>query len=439
MVLPTRRCLGHPTLDFAHNGGLATAIEQCNGQGVCRKDTGVMCPSFQATREEKYSTRGRANLLRAMIKSGNGVVNSETRNLSQSVFDALDLCLACKGCKAECPSGVDMAKLKFAFQAEYYKKHTRLLRDYLFGYFHMTAGFLSLIAPVANWVTGSPGIRQLMARLFKITMQRPFPQFSFRRAHAKPLPGHQKVLFLSDPFTHYVEPNIEQAAFDLLFATGFDVQVISIIGAGATLMSKGFILEARRHAQRVLDELMRRDPDITLSIVGIEPSEVYFMKHDYLDLLPERQSEIGMRSKRTWLLEEFLLRSDLPASLRVATIDKPIKFHPHCHQKAEILADDALPNGSTASIELLRKVGYNVELIEAGCCGMAGTFGYEAEHYELSQQIGALQLFPSIGKERGKALFAATGAACRMQIRQGTGEAVEHPIVLVNRAIMKQN
>ena len=424
-----------PAIDFAFNGGMATAIEQCNGQGVCRKDTSVMCPSFQATREEKYSTRGRANLLRAMIRSGDQAISDKSKDLSRAVFDALDLCLACKGCKAECPSGVDMAKLKFAFQAEYYRNHPRLLRDYVFGYFHLTARFLSGIAPIANFVTGIPKIRRLMADLIRIAPDRPFPRFSSRFARVRPLRGHPRVLFLSDPFVHYIEPKVEQAAFDLLFAAGFDVDVISTIGAGASLMSKGFIPEARLHAKRLLDELVRRDPENVLVIVGIEPSEIYSLKNDYLDLLPDRRSELLSRSQRTWLLDEFLIRSDFFASMRVATNHIQLKFHPHCHQKAEIQAPDGQPNGTAASIELLHKVGYEVNLIEAGCCGMAGTFGYEAEHYELSQQIGALQLFPSINKEKGEAMLAATGAACRMQIEQGTGESVEHPIVLVNQVL----
>jgi FAD/FMN-containing dehydrogenase/Fe-S oxidoreductase len=427
-----------PAIDFTQSGGLATAIEQCNGQGVCRKDTSVMCPSFQATREEQHSTRGRANLLRAMIRVGPGIreVNKGKEEISQAVFEALDLCLACKGCKAECPSGVDMAKLKFAFQAEYYKNHHRQVRDYIFGYFHLTAGFLSLIAPLVNFAAGIPSVKILAANLIKITPERPFPSFSAKHAHVKPLPGNQKVLFLSDPFTHYIEPKVEQAAFDLLNAAGFDVEVISVIGAGASLMSKGFITEARRHAQRVLDELGRRDPESKLPIVGIEPSEIYSLKHDYYDFIPERRPEISRCTNKTWLLEEFLIRSDVFRSLRVATNNQLINFHPHCHQKAENLADDGLSNGTNASIELLRKVGYEVELIDAGCCGMAGTFGYESEHYELSQKIGALQLFPKIKNGKGKALVAATGAACRMQIEQGTGESVEHPIVLVQRALL---
>ena len=424
-------------MDFTSNGGLAVAIEQCNGQGVCRKDTGVMCPSFQATREEKHSTRGRANLLRAMISSRSDDPKqiSQNKNISQDVFEALDLCLACKGCKAECPSGVDMAKLKFAYLAEYYKTHPRLLRDYIFGYFHLTAGFLSSIAPLVNFTAGIPSVRRLASKLINISPSRPFPRFSRDRAQVKQLSGKQKVFYLSDPFTHFIEPKVEQAAFDLLFAAGFDVQVLSVIGGVASLLSKGFILEAKQHARRVIKELLVRDPDGSVPIVGVEPSEIYTVKNDYSDLVPEYRTELSLRKNKTWLLEEFLIRNEKFSPMRIAINYKEVKLQPHCHQKAEGLAEDGMPNGSNASMELLRSVGYNVELIEAGCCGMAGTFGYEAEHYDLSQQIGDLKLFPYIKKEKGRAIFAATGAACRMQINQGTGESAEHPIVLASKAL----
>jgi Fe-S oxidoreductase len=426
-----------PAEDFTPNGGLSVAIEQCNGQGVCRKDTGVMCPSFQATREEKHSTRGRANLLRALISSRSVDPKHVDRykNISQDVFEALDLCLACKGCKAECPSGVDMAKLKFAFLAEYYKTHHRLFRDYVFGYFHLTAGFLSSIAPLVNFATRIPTVRRLASKFVNISPQRPFPRFSRDHAQVKQLSGKRRVFYLSDPFTHYIEPKVEQAAFDLLFEAGFDVQVLSVIGGGASLLSKGFILEAKRHAGRVLNELIERDPQGLLPIVGVEPSEIYAVKNDYSDLVPEYRSELSLRKNKIWLLEEFLIRYGKLNDMRVATKNIEVKLHTHCHQKAESLAEDGLPNGTNASMEFLRSVGYKVELIDAGCCGMAGTFGYEAEHYELSQQIGDLKLFPYIKKEKGKALFAATGAACRMQINQGTGEAVEHPLILASNAL----
>ena len=269
----------------------------------------------------------------------------------------------------------------------------------------------------------------------KITPNRPFPKFSRKEARVRSFTGHQKVLFLRDPFTHYVEPSVEQAAFDLLIAIGFDVEVLTTVGAGASLLSKGFLPAARSHAWRMLDELKRRDPHNSISIVGMEPSEIYSLKHDYLDLLPERLSEITTRSNKTWLLEEFLIRSVEFNKLRVGTNDKRILFQPHCHQKAESPANDGLANGTNASIELLRHLGYGVELIDAGCCGMAGTFGYEEEHYDLSQRVGALKLFPFIKNHENGFLLAATGAACRMQIVQGTGRGAVHPIVLAELVV----
>jgi Fe-S oxidoreductase len=215
----------------------------------------------------------------------------------------------------------------------------------------------------------------------------------------------------------------------------YDVELLSTVGAGASLMSKGFIPAARRRAQRMLEELNRRDPHNSLSIVGIEPSELYSLKHDYLDLLPERRTEIASRTAKTWLIEEFLMRSNEFMELRIATNSKKIVFHPHCHQKAESISDDGQPNGTIASVELLRHLGYEVELIDAGCCGMAGTFGYDVEHYSLSQQIGALKLFPFINHIEINDLVAATGAACRMQIAQGTGRSAKHPIVFAELAI----
>jgi len=432
-----------PAIDFSRNGGLVTAIEQCNGQGVCRKDSGVMCPSFQATREEQNSTRGRANLLRAMISrpwtidSGRSTVNGPSSEIETAVYNALDLCLACKGCKAECPSGVDMAKLKFAFEAEYYKTHRRPLRDYLFGYFHVAANLFSSVAPLVNFANGFSLTKKLSAKIFGITSNRPFPKFSSRHAKSKNH-GGQKIIFLSDPFSKYVEPEVEQAAFDILNQLGFDVQVSPVVSAGAALLSKGFLNEARRHAENVLSAIKKIDPDFSMPIVGIEPPEIYSLKNDYLDLLPERFGEVVRRVKSVWLLDEFLVRSDAFTKWRVANItqssNQKIKFQPHCHQRAEGPSVDGFPNGVNATLEMLRACGYEVELIDAGCCGMAGTFGYESEHYELSQQVGELKLFPFIRQsqiENPKSEIVSTGAACRMQIAQGTGVGVIHPLMLI--------
>jgi Fe-S oxidoreductase len=446
-------------LSFAGEGGLELAIEQCNGQGVCRQDIGVMCPSYQATREEMHSTRGRANLLRALIRAeamGNGP-SSNVRGLAS--FDpekvefaarALDLCLACKGCKSECPSGVDLAKLKFAFQAEYYKTHPRQLRDYVFGYFHIAAAIASSVAPLTNAIMDVPALKNTVARILGITDRRPFPKFSNRRAqYERSRPGNPKIIFLPDAFSRYVEPDVEQAALDILSKCGYDVRILPMTGAGATFLSKGFIDQARRHAARILDALNQLDPSQEACIVGIEPPEIYCLKHDHVDLLPDREAEIKSRARNVWPLDEYLLRSAEFSLLRVVKMaglaegigsyPRKVCFHPHCHQRAEGLSEDGLPTGTAATLELLRSCGFDVEVMNTGCCGMAGTFGYEAEHFDLSMKVGELKLFPQLREmqnrrseiEHPNSLVVSSGAACRMQIQQGTGLAAIHPILLV--------
>ena len=449
------------TLSFARTSGMDVAIEQCNGQGVCRKDAGVMCPSYQATREEMHSTRGRANLLRAMISGPWRADRAVTRVSGLSSYDAekvkaaaqaLDLCLACKGCKAECPSGVDMANLKYAFQAEYYKTHRRQWRDYVFGYFHIAAKLAASVAPLSNGFMGVPLIKNTVAEILGITSRRPFPKFSNRRAKLPTTETRrhgEKIIFLADAFARYIEPDTEQAALDILSACGFDVKVLPILGAGASFLSKGFIDQARDHAARALDLLNRADPTREAQILGIEPPEIYTFKHEYIDLFPDRAEEIGQRTTNVWLLDEYLLRSEEFHSLRVVNkgqalvseTSSPVEkvfFHPHCHQRAEGLSPDGLPSGTTATIELLRSCGYDVELMDTGCCGMAGTFGYEAEHYDLSMKVGELKLFPQIRtlfRLNRKSQIVSSGAACRLQIKQGTGVEAIHPILLVAKRV----
>ncbi|MFZ1043701.1 MAG: FAD-linked oxidase C-terminal domain-containing protein [Anaerolineales bacterium] len=437
-----------PALDFTHKNGLSSAIEQCNGQGVCRKTTGVMCPSFQATREEKYSTRGRSNLLRALIT--NPILESriskgeiQSSELESSVHDALDLCLACKGCKAECPSGVDMAKLKFEFQHQYYKSHRRPLRDYVFGYFHVAAKWFSAFSPFTNFATSNSLTKTMVARIVRVAPERPFPKFTRKRAMAARNGNRPKVIFLSDPYARYVEPQVEQSAFDILNLLGFDVCVLPVVSAGAALISKGFLGAARRHAMKVLDALNIIDPECSLPIIGTEPPEIYSLKHDYLDLLPARRDELSRRVEKVWLLEEFLIRSEAFKSVcSRLEINKLLKviFHPHCHQRAEGHSADGFSSGVDATIQALSACGYDVDLLEVGCCGMAGTFGYEAEHYDLSIKVAELKLLPSLRALDSKSrswVIASTGAACRMQIAQGTGLQTEHPLMLVRERLLK--
>ena len=194
------------------------------------------------------------------------------------------------------------------------------------------------------------------------------------------------------------------------------------------------IAPARGHASAVLDALARLDPDVALPVVGIEPPELYSLKNDYVSLLPARREEIARRAAKTWLLEEFLVRSEAFARWRALHLPTAgaLKFQPHCHQRAEAPAADGLPNGSAATVELLRVCGYTVDVLDTGCCGMAGTFGYDAEHYELSMQVGALKLFPQV-RAAGDAQIVCTGAACRIQVEQGTGVDATHPLLMLGR------
>ncbi|MCC6300727.1 MAG: FAD-binding protein [Anaerolineales bacterium] len=484
-----------PSLSFARAGGFELTVEQCNGQGVCRKSTGVMCPSFQATRDEMHSTRGRANLLRSLITQY-AIRNTSysvlrKADLEESTFKALDLCLACNGCKAECPSGVDMAKLKYEFENEYYKTHRRPLRDYVFGYFHVVAKILSYLAPVANWTMSFVPTKKLIASVLGLAEERKLPRIvkptmslraavlDLRRRSNLLLQvendKHEEiafqrsqrhvVIFLPDVFSRYIESQVEEAAVEVLTACGYDVRVLPIVGAGASLLSKGFVDAARRHARKVLKALNQLDPSREAFIVGVEPPEIYLLKNDYEDLLPDHSEEIQARAQRVWLLDEFLLRSKEFGNLRVAKFEnnqglklaqeQKIFFHPHCHQRAERLAADGIANGANASVELLRACGYDVELSDAGCCGMAGTFGFEAEHYEVSMKVGKLKLLPRLTPSvlsdtsskfdrstvefgGGRVRVVATGAACRMQVRHGASAEARHPIEWVRNKLIAE-
>ncbi len=460
-----RKQVWNPSLDFSRNNGLAGAIEQCNGQGVCRKDSDVMCPSFQASREEANSTRGRANLLRALISSHQlvasvqklAIVNRKPE-IETAAFDALDLCLACKGCKAECPSGVDMAKLKYEFQHEYYKSHRRHLSDYLFAYIGPLAQLGAPLGALVNWFMARPPVRNIIDPIFGLAKARELPRFvpqsSMPRSHFLNTEYSESVLLLRDTFTHFFEPEIERAALEVLAACGVGVKVLPYFGAGRTLISKGFLEPARRHAERVLDAIQMLDPEGKLPILGIEPSELYTLRDEFLDLLPERRTEVEKLASRSWLVDEFLVRPDKLHEMRITKMSQlqfvqdqhdnqnqqseianrksKIHLHGHCYQKSQPPAADGFSIGQTASADLLRAVGYDVEIIPSGCCGMAGAFGYEVDHYDLSMQVGELVLFPYIRKLGiGHRELVAPGTSCRAQIADGTGVIAQHPLVLV--------
>jgi FAD/FMN-containing dehydrogenase/Fe-S oxidoreductase len=455
----------HTILDFSRQAGIIGAIELCNGAGVCRKSEGVMCPSFQATGEEMHSTRGRANLLRALMTSGSTTQKQpgglDGNALEEAVHEALDLCLACKGCKAECPSAVDMAKLKYEFSQKYYQTHRRKWRDYLFGYIGLLARTGHFFAPLVNPLLRQPFFRRLADRWFGLAPSRIFPALSARSLRnaysSRAVVNHcPPVFFLSDPFTEYFFPGTGLAALDVLIKTGFAPQILPIIGAGRTLISKGFLESARSHARQLVDTIYRLDPMGEIPVVGIEPSEVFSLRDEYLDLLPEDE-RVKSLSKRAWMLDEFLIRPGLEgkspiqnfvdtlARMRDGTIisrgsspegtARRVMLHGHCYQKAQPPSEDGFPTGMAATVSLLEAVGYKVSTIESSCCGMAGAFGYESEHFDISMRVGELGLFPTIRAADEDVIIAASGISCQSQIEDGTGRHPVHPIVLVQNVL----
>ena len=432
--------------------GLVEAIEQCNGAGVCRKSDGVMCPSFQASQEEMHSTRGRANLLRALIS---GAFPSTEMGV-QAVREALDLCLACKGCKSECPSGVDVAQLKYEFYNYYYGDlhHKRLLRDYLFGYIGQLAAFGHSFAPIVNYLLKTRPIKYLGDRFMGLSSQRDFPkmaqkslqtQWKRRLKVIKPRLFTEEILFLSDAFTEYFQPHIGLTTLNVLTSLGCKIHFLPVLGAGRTLISKGFLEAAEKHGKRLLKEIHRLDPDGTMPIVGVEPSEIISLRDEYLDLFPENAQMRGIAS-RTFMLEEYLVRPKANGVLRCAglaftnhsSLEEIVLFHGHCYQKAQPPAEDGYPIGVAASVSLLKMAGYTVQVIEDGCCGMAGAFGYEKEHFDFSMRVAEQALLPTVRnslKSNSSILLCTPGVSCHAQIQDGSGVEPYHPIELITRKL----
>ncbi len=437
----------HPTLDFSRQEGVVGATELCNGAGVCRKAEGVMCPSFQALQDEMHSTRGRANLLRAMmVGSGQRSALSGRLSAEAAAYAALDLCLACKGCKAECPSAVDMAKLKYEFVNQYYRSHPRKLRDYLFSYIGVLAPLGAHFGPLTNRVMANPTLRRIAERIIGLAHQRPFPKFSPRPSPLGSRPSlpapRPPLLLLSDTFNRYFFPKVERAAIEVL-SMGHEVRMIPILGAGRTLISKGFLEPAKRHAARLVEAIYRLDPQGVLPIVGIEPSEIYTLKDEFLDLLPDDPRTVSL-AERAFMVDEFLIRPGDDGTPRISTIANAqskkqlplpkVLLHGHCYQKAQPPSADGYPVGVTATVAALKAIGYTVEVIDDGCCGMAGAFGYEAEHYELSMKVGELAMLPAIRvaiDRESVIIIAAPGISCRSQIEDGAGIEPVHPVELL--------
>ena len=424
-------------LDFSADGGFHRAVEMCNGAAVCRKDTGNMCPSFQVTRDEEHSTRGRANLLRAAL-SGDLPAKELT---SPRMFEAMDLCVECKSCKSECPSSVDMAKIKTEFLAHYYEVNPIPLRSRLFA----AIGALSQIgsgalAPLVNSITGNPLTRWGLDRFLGIDRRRQMPAFArtpfttwFKKRSPNPSADLRRkpVVLFSDTFNTYNYPHVAIAATEVLEAAGFRVILPGAHNCGRPMISKGLVKQAKKTAARAVAALIPYAKE-NIPIVGLEPSSVSAITDDYLFLLPGNQDARRV-AKMTLTFEEFIAQqSELPDFHLPLDPAASRKFllHGHCHQKALIGTDPAL--------KLLRLLSPAVDEIEdAGCCGMAGSFGYEKEHYELSLKMAERSLAPTVRAAGDDVTIVAAGVSCRQQIAHTTGRVALHPAQVLRQALSK--
>ncbi len=422
--------------DFSREGGFDRAIEQCNGQGDCRKTLeGTMCPSYMVTRDEEHSTRGRANALRAVLSGG----LPPEEFTSHRMYEVMDLCLECKGCKAECPSNVDLAKLKYEFLAHYYERHGLPLRNRLFGHIARLSRIGCAVAPLANWAQGLGLGKWLLEKVAGVDRRRALPPFAAEpfdawfarrrngRANGRPPARHGPVVLFHDTFLTYNYPEIGRAAVRLLEAAGYEPLLVRRECCGRPMISKGMLERARANA-RVNVERFAPYAARGIPIVGFEPSCILTFRDEYPDLL---QGPDALKvAANSFLFDEFIVQAREAGRFEARFREWPRKIllHGHCHQKAAAGVEPSL-----AALKLIP--GAAVEVVDSGCCGMAGSFGYEREHFEISMAIGARRLFPAVKAQPEDAIIAAAGVSCRAQIAQGTGRKALHPVEILAAAL----
>ena len=418
-------------MDFSSDHGYAGAVEMCSGVGACHKlDEGYMCPSYMVTREEEHSTRGRATLLRAALS---GLLPVE-EFAGERMYEALDLCLACKSCKAECPTRVDMAKLKYEFLHAYHQSNGGApLRTRMFARIDELSKWGCRFAPLSNWVVKLLPVRWLMHLFLGIHWRRRLPAFArptFDKWFLKHEPlgdgGRGKVAFFNDIFTNYNHPSVSIATVEVLEKAGFEVILADCRPSGRPLISKGFLDEARELAEYNVSAL-HKYVEQEIPVVGCEPSALLTLRDEYLDLVPGQEAQEVARN--SYMIEEFLkmLADKGELALKFKETKKKLLFHGHTFQRAII--------GTGAALEVLAlPPGYEAEEMDGGCCGMAGAFGYEKEHYDIAQQIAERGVFPEIEAHPDHEIVVA-GVSCYQMLSEGTDRPVRHLIEVLREAV----
>ncbi len=410
-------------LDFSGEGGFDRAIEMCNGAGACRKRmTGTMCPSYHATMDEEHSTRGRANALRAALS---GALPAEEFT-SQRMHDVLDLCLSCKACKTECPSNVDMAKIKHEWLYHYYNERGVPLKAKAFGHIERIYRLASKAPRLFNLAGSLALVRRLNEAILHVDRRRTPPKLAdqpFRRWFASRSRGsgsaaRGQVVLLDDCFMNFNHPEVGRAAVALLEAAGFEVVLADHRCCGRPMLSHGLLDDGREAAAHNVRELNRRARG-GAQIVGCEPSCLLTLREEYPDLIPG--GEARRIAAKAVMLEEFLQQLSDRDELDIdwQPTERKVLYHGHCHQKAHM--------GTQATLRTLDLVpGQSAEEIDAGCCGMAGSFGFEKGHYEISEKIGAERLFPAVNSAASETEIAVSGVSCRQQIDHFTNRTARH-------------
>ena len=434
---------GQVTPDFKthfrfNNQNILQHAEQCNGSGDCRKTAlsgGTMCPSYMATKNEKDTTRARANILREFL------TNSEQLNRFdyKEIYEVMDLCLSCKGCKAECPSNVDVAKLKAEFLQHYYDVHGVPFRSKLIAQFSLSAKLGSWWPGLYNFAVTNKWIGSAIKKMVGFSTARSMPtlytstllQWFKKHQKENPIRSEKKIYLFCDEFTNYNDTSIGIQAILLLEKLGYEITIPEHLESSRTWLSKGLVKKAKKIINRNI-ELLHPIVNKDRPLIGIEPSAIFTFRDEYIDLATnENWEKAKALSTNVFYLDEFIanefVAGKIDAGLFTSAIKK-IKLHGHCQQKSY----GALP-ATVAALSI--PANYTVETIPSGCCGMAGSFGYEKEHYELSMQIGELVLFPAV-RAAVDSIIAAPGTSCRHQIKDGTSVKAKHPVEILYEALV---
>ncbi|PKP20085.1 MAG: FAD-binding oxidoreductase [Bacteroidetes bacterium HGW-Bacteroidetes-21] len=424
--------------DFSKDGGMLRTVEKCNGSGDCRKTEiigGTMCPSYQASRNENQTTRARANILREFLTHS----NKKNRFDHQEIYQIMDLCLSCKACKSECPSSVDVAKLKAEFLQHYYDAHHIPLRVKAIAYIS-SLNKLGMIWPgMTNFFFKNSFTSGIAKSILGFAPKRKIPlvhKQTLRKYYKSLQPtkdAHKKVYLFADEFTNYNDTEIGIKAILLLNKLGYEVVIPAHKVSGRTFISKGLIRTAKKIARfnvEALSEIISHETPL----IGIEPSAILTFRDEYPDLVGKDLKEKAIQlSKNCLMFDEFIVQEADAGRINPAMFtDAPLemKLHGHCQQKA-------IASTATTKKMLTLPVNYQISEIPSGCCGMAGSFGYEKEHYDLSMKIGELILFPAVRKLENNITVVASGTSCRCQIEDGTGKKALHPVEVMWNALKK--